>query len=208
MTPALLLLARHGETDWNRERKVQGHTDIPLNEEGRRQAQRLAVRVKGFAIDALLASDLARASETARIVGDALGMAPVLSPAWREIGLGALEGIDAPGAHKDFGELVTAAARQPGPLAAGAETFRAFEARILEGYGALARAHAGKTVLVVSHGGTLKTLIAHLVGLPAERIERLSLRANTGLSVIDFRHDRPQLALLNDARHLEDRWTS
>ena len=51
-------------------------------------------------------------------------------------------------------------------------------------------------------------LIAHLVGLPAERIERLSLRANTGLSVIDFRHARPQLTMLNDARHLEDGWTS
>jgi len=208
LTPALLFLARHGETDWNRERRVQGHTDIPLNDEGRRQAQRLAARMQGIAIDALVASDLVRASETARIVGDALGLAPVLSAAWREIGLGALEGRDAPGANKDFGELVTAAARRPGPLAEGAETFRAFEARIVEGYAQLAREHAGKTVLVVSHGGTLKTLIAHLVGLPAERIERLSLRTNTGLSVIDFRHARPQLTMLNDARHLEDRWTS
>jgi broad specificity phosphatase PhoE len=59
----------------------------------------------------------------------------------------------------------------------------------------------------VSHGGTLKALIAHLLGLPARHIERLSLRANAGLSVVDFRHGRPQLALLNDARHLEGPWT-
>jgi len=203
LTPALLLLARHGETDWNRERRVQGHTDIPLNEEGRRQARKLAERLRAFEIHALLASDLARAAETARIVGEALRLAPRFSPAWREIGLGALEGRDAPGAHKDFGELVSAAARQAEPIGEGGETFLGFEARILEGYGQLASDHADRNVLVVSHGGTLKTLIAHLLGLDAKRIDRLSLRANTGLSVIDFRHGRPQLTLLNDARHLE-----
>jgi broad specificity phosphatase PhoE len=208
VTPALLLLARHGETDWNRARRVQGFTDIPLNDEGRRQARMLAKRLKTFEVHALVASDLVRAAETARIVGAGLGIEPVLSPAWREIGLGALEGRDAPGAQKDFGELVSAAARQAAPLAEGAETFAAFEARILEGYGALARDHAGRTVCVVSHGGTLKALIAHLVGLPAGRIERLSLRANAGLSVVDFRHGRPQLTMLNDARHLEAPWTS
>jgi broad specificity phosphatase PhoE len=206
LTPALLLLARHGETDWNRERRAQGHTDIPLNDEGRRQARKLALRLRDFPIDALLASDLARAAETARIVGEAIGLAPAFSPAWREIGLGALEGRE--GTHREFGELVTAAARQPAPLAEGAETFTAFEARIVAGYERLARDHAGRTVCVVSHGGTLKTLIAHLVGLPSARIERLSLRANTGLSVVDFRHGRPQLTMLNDARHLEGPWTS
>ncbi len=206
MTPALLLLARHGETDWNRERRAQGHTDIPLNDEGRRQARELALRLRSFEIHALVASDLSRAAETARIVGDAIGLSPVLSPAWREIGLGALEGRE--GTHRQFGELVTAAARQAAPLAEGAETFAAFEARILSGYERLARGHAGRTVCVVSHGGTLKTLIAHLVGLPAERIERLSLRANAGLSVVDFRHGRPQLTMINDTRHLEGPWTS
>jgi broad specificity phosphatase PhoE len=203
MMPALLFLARHGETDWNREGRVQGHTDIPLNEEGRRQAARLAARLKGLEIHAIVASDLVRAAETARIVGDAVGLAPVFSPAWREIGLGALEGRDGRAAHRDFGELVSAAARQDAPLGDGAETFAAFEARIVAGYERIGRDHAGRNVLVVSHGGTLKALIAHLLGLPAGRIERLSLRANTGLSLVDYRHGRPQLALLNDARHLE-----
>jgi len=201
MTPALLLLARHGETDWNREHRIQGHSDVPLNEAGRQQAARLAGRMKAFEIHALHASDLARAAETARIVGDAISIAPVLSRHWREIGLGELEGKN--GTHHEFGELVSSASRQADPIVPGAETFAAFEARILEGYARIAREHAGRNVLVVSHGGTLKALIAHLVGLPAERIDRLSLRANAGLSVIDFRNGRPQLALLNDARHLE-----
>ena len=207
MTPALLYLARHGETDWNRERLVQGHTDIPLNDEGRRQARRLAARLKASEIHALHASDLSRAAETARIVGEALRLEPALSPAWREIGLGELEGRDGAGAYRDFGELVTAAAAQATPLGAGAETFAAFEARVVEGFERLGREHAGQNVLVVSHGGTLKTLIARLLGLPPTRIDRLSLRHNVGLSVVDFRHGRPQLSLLNDARHLEGPWT-
>jgi broad specificity phosphatase PhoE len=208
VTPALLLLARHGETDWNRANRVQGHTDIPLNDEGRKQAARLAARMRTFGIRALHASDLSRAAETARIVGDAIALAPVLSPKWREIGLGALEGHDGKETHRDFGEMVSAAAGRADPLAPGAEAFATFSARIVEGYERIAREHAGQTVLVVSHGGTLKTLIAHLLGLPPTRIDRLSLRANAGLSVIDFRHGRPQLALLNDARHLEGPWSS
>jgi broad specificity phosphatase PhoE len=201
VTPALLLLARHGETDWNRDRRVQGHTDIPLNDEGRRQARKLAARLEAFEIHAIQASDLARAAETARIVGEALRLAPELSPAWHEIGLGSLEGKNT--THHEFGELVSAASRQAAPLCEGAEAFAAFEARIVAGLERLGRDHAGGNVLVVSHGGTLKALIAHLLGLPPARIDRLSLRHNAGLSVVDFRHGRPQLALLNDARHLE-----
>jgi alpha-ribazole phosphatase/probable phosphoglycerate mutase len=195
--PGLLLLARHGETDWNRDRRIQGHADIPLNVEGRRQAARLAERLATWEIDAIHASDLSRAAETARIVGDALRLAPLLSADWRELGLGALEG------ERRDAEVIAAAARSAAPLADGAETFAELHARVARAFERLARDHAGRTVLVVSHGGTLKALIAHLIGLPATHIDRLSLRANSSLSVVDFRHGRPQLALLNDARHLE-----
>jgi len=202
--PGVLLLARHGQTDWNRERRLQGHTDVPLNDDGRRQAECLAERLgASFEIDAIHASDLVRAAETARIVGARLGISPVLSGAWREINVGALEGTEAVEAQRRHGELISAAARCDGPLGDGAEPFRDFQARIVAAFERVGREHAGKSVLVVSHGGTLKTLIAHLIGLPSVSIDRLSLRANAGLSVVDFRQGRPQLILLNDARHLE-----
>src|SRR5690606_21641226 len=66
----LLLLARHGETDWNREGRWQGHANVPLNERGREQARELAQRLAGVAIDVIYASDLARAHETALIVAE------------------------------------------------------------------------------------------------------------------------------------------
>jgi broad specificity phosphatase PhoE len=203
MLPRTLLLARHGETDWNRTRRLQGHTDIPLNDLGRRQAHRLAERLEGTALAALEASDLARAAETARILGDALGLEPALRPAWREIDLGDLEGRDGLETARAHGELISAAARADGPLGRGGESFRDFHTRIVAGYERICREHAGQTVLVVSHGGTLKTLIAHLIGLDPTRIGRLSLRGNTSLSTLDFQHGRPQLTLLNCTSHLE-----
>ncbi|MHC4973946.1 MAG: histidine phosphatase family protein [Planctomycetota bacterium] len=203
MFPRTLLLARHGETDWNRSQRLQGHTNIPLNDLGRRQAHRLAERLAGTAVAAFEASDLARAAETARILGDALAVEPALRPAWREIHLGDLEGEGSLETVRAQGELISAAARQEGPLGRGGESFSDFHGRIIAGYERLCRDHAGETVLLVSHGGTLKTLIAHLIGLDPTQIGRLSLRGNTSLSIVDFQHGRPQLTLLNCTRHLD-----
>lgn len=74
--PARLLLVRHGETDWNQAKIPQGHADISLNSKGREQARALALRLRGWDIDCIYSSDLARASETAAILGNAVGLAP------------------------------------------------------------------------------------------------------------------------------------
>jgi broad specificity phosphatase PhoE len=79
-----LLLVRHGETDWNAEGRLQGHTDTPLNELGRRQALTLADELAGDGIEAVYSSDLARARETAEIVAERLRLAVVLDPDLRE----------------------------------------------------------------------------------------------------------------------------
>jgi len=78
------LLVRHGETDWNAEGRLQGHTDRPLSDYGRKQARRLADELAGSDIDAIYASDLARARETAEIVGARLHLPVVLEPDLRE----------------------------------------------------------------------------------------------------------------------------
>jgi broad specificity phosphatase PhoE len=88
-----LLLVRHGETDWNAEGKLQGHTDRPLNPYGRRQAQALADRLATESIDALYASDLSRARETPEILGEKLGLAVAVDPDLREKNWGNWEGL-------------------------------------------------------------------------------------------------------------------
>ncbi|MDH3592593.1 MAG: histidine phosphatase family protein [Planctomycetota bacterium] len=198
-TPARLLLVRHGETDWNRTGKVQGHTDVPLNDRGRAQAATVAPRVADCDIAAIHASDLSRAAESAAIIGAALDLAPRSVPAFREVHLG-VEGITDAEVRRTHGELITALVRLGDrPFGPGGETFATFQGRVREGFDALCRDHAGETVMIVSHGGTLKALIADLIGLPPESIGRLSLRQNGGISVVDFRHGRPQLTLLNSA---------
>ena len=88
-----LLLVRHGETDWNAEGRLQGHTDTPLNDYGRRQARTLADELAGEPIDAVYSSDLARARETAEIVGGRLGLTVVVDPGLREKNWGSWEGL-------------------------------------------------------------------------------------------------------------------
>ena len=201
MTPARLLLARHGETEWNRLGRYQGHADIPLNEVGSRQAHALAERLAGEKIDAIHASDLARAAESARIVGARIGLEPVTSPLWREINIGDLTGIDVNQIAAEHREIISATVRNGGGLAAGAESIADVERRMRAGYESICAAHEGETVLIVGHGGTLKVLIAMLIGLPFERIENLSLRGNASLSELSFAHGRAQLTMVNDTRH-------
>ena len=90
-----LLLVRHGETDWNADGRLQGHTDRPLSEFGRRQARQLAQELADENLDAIYASDLSRARETAEIVGKRLELAVVLDPALREKDWGSWEGLTA-----------------------------------------------------------------------------------------------------------------
>jgi len=203
MTPSRLLLARHGETDWNREGRWQGEQDIPLNDNGRAQAEALATRLASEGITAIHTSDLSRAAETARVVGARLGVEPQPSACWREIRLGSLTGQSNRGVEKIHGELMTAVACSEGPLAEGVEEFGEIMARLREGLGRVCEAHAGETVLVMGHGGTLKALIADVIGLPPRHIHHLSLRGNTSLTEIDYRHGRPQLVRLNCTAHLE-----
>jgi len=197
MTPLRLLLARHGETDWNRSGHYQGHADIPLNDLGRTQARALAERLAGEAIDAIYASDLQRAAETARIVGERLGLEPRLDAAWREMNVGSMTGVLHTEAPPRLREFISAAARSEDPVAPGAETYTQLERRIKRAFEGIAE----ETALVVGHGGTLKVLISMLIGLPPGYIDRLSLRGNASLTEISFAHGRPQLVMINDTRH-------
>ena len=88
-----ILLVRHGETDWNLQRRVQGHSDTPLNDNGRAQALALADTLDDVELDAVYASDLARAFETARIVAERRGLTVTSVPGLRERNFGTWEGL-------------------------------------------------------------------------------------------------------------------
>jgi 2,3-bisphosphoglycerate-dependent phosphoglycerate mutase len=153
-----LLLARHGETDWNRELRIQGSSDIELNELGRKQAHALAKELEHVELDAIYSSDLSRARATADAVAASHGLEVQLDPRLRERSFGSWEGLT----REDIAALPEGS-RHDG------ESDDEVRERIVEAVQAIADAHPGEQVLVVSHGGALNTLWHHAVG---ERVER------------------------------------
>jgi probable phosphoglycerate mutase len=201
--PSRLILVRHGETDWNRERVPQGHIDIPLNETGCRQARALAGRVCSWQVNALYSSDLKRAAQTAEILGEALRLSVQLREGWREIDVGAWGGLPAAEIRARFPEEISALERGEDISRGGGESRASLKARVVAEFERMCPGHPDETVMIVSHGGALKALIAHLVGLPLSGLDRISTRGNTGLSIFEFSMGEPRLVLLNDTSHLD-----
>jgi probable phosphoglycerate mutase len=149
-----LLLARHGETDWNRELRLQGHADVPLNETGRAQARALADELASVPLAAVYASDLIRAHETALIVAERHGLSVRVDPDLRERAYGAWEGLTRAEIEARFG---------PHPRPDG-EPDDAVRRRMAAAATRIVAAHPGAHVLVVSHGGALNALWHHAFG--------------------------------------------
>ena len=145
-----LLLVRHGETDWNAEGRLQGHTDRPLNDYGRQQAKELAERLAGEGADAIYASDLVRAKETAEIVGERLGLPVVIDADLREKNWGNWEGLTGDErVHIEFEGESTADHRD----------------RMMRAVRRIAERHPRQRVVVVTHGGSLRRVQAAVNGV-------------------------------------------
>lgn len=152
----VITLIRHGQTDWNLAGRIQGSTDIPLNDSGRRQAGEAADALDVAGSVMLAASDLSRATETARIIGAARGWGePAVFPRLRERAYGEAEGTLAADFAATFGDWSTA-------HVPGAETREAMLARALGALDDLAAAADGAHVVAVTHGALIGGLIRHL----------------------------------------------
>jgi broad specificity phosphatase PhoE len=149
--PTTILLVRHGETDWNLERRVQGHSDTPLNETGRRQAIELATALTDDPVDAVYSSDLVRAHETATILAARKGLGVTVLTELRERNFGTWEGFTDQEILRRFPEA------QAGPWGDG-ETHEDMAGRVVEALQRIAHAHPDGRVLVVAHGGPLRAV--------------------------------------------------
>ena len=168
-----LLLIRHGETDWNRARRFQGHADPPLNERGREQARALAAELGPEEIAAVYTSDLARARETADIVAAGLGAEVVPLPELREIDVGEWEGLT----WDEIEARYPAGARNWHEGGFGWESGESYEQlteRVVPALRRIAADHPGQRVLVVGHGGTVRATRAFIQGLSVPDSRRRS----------------------------------
>jgi broad specificity phosphatase PhoE len=174
-----LILVRHGETDWNRENRFQGRADPPLNALGRRQSAELADALVGEAIARVYTSPLRRASETAGIVADRLGLEVEPLEPLQEIDVGAWSGLTREEVAATFpAEYARWLERAPHGFENG-ETYEQLAARVVPAIRDLAARHPSETVLVVTHGGPSRVLQAHAAGIDyAEARRRDTVLAN------------------------------
>lgn len=203
-----LILIRHGETDWNRELRFQGHIDVPLNDMGHEQARRLGLRLADEPVQQLISSDLMRAQQTAAPAARQLELEIVTTVSLREQNFGVVEGMRAdeiqalhPRAWEDWLKF-----REDHAMPEG-ESARQFHARVIEALGRIATAHVGQKLLVVTHGGVLDMVwrTARGLGLNGPRQSDIPNAGFNRIRIADA--TQPELIEIvdwADTRHLAD----
>jgi broad specificity phosphatase PhoE len=198
-----LFLLRHAQTVWNQERRYQGWQDPPLSEAGQAQARATAAALAGTPLQAVYASPLRRARETAAAVARPHGLAVRLHEGFKEMGFGLWEGRSVEEARALDAERYQAWIETP-HLATppGGEGLGEVQQRVLAGLGDLRAAHDGQTVCLVCHGITARILILEALGLPLPRLWSVQVSA-AGLSELEFRPDWSALHRMNTVGHLD-----
>ena len=169
-----ILLARHGETDWNRDGIWQGWADPPLNDLGRAQARELAEQLRHVPFDAVYSSDLQRARETAEIVAAPHGVPVIADAGLREIDIGSWSGLT----RAEIDERFPDGKRSDG------ETHEQHGARVRAAVIRIARRHLGERILLVTHGGTIRSIHDVISDLPYHPVP------NCHVLEVHFRADR------------------
>jgi broad specificity phosphatase PhoE len=166
-----VLIVRHGESTWNREQRWQGHADPPLSESGVAQANELARALTDMKLDAVYASDLRRATETAAAVARTKGLIVIADPALREIDVGEWSGLTTEEIQARFPAGWDRHARGGDGWENG-ETHPEMSDRIVAEIARIATVHPDKQVLCVLHGGVIRAVLARAEGVPLDEYRR------------------------------------
>ena len=200
-----LLLIRHGQTDWNIARRFQGHSNVPLNEFGRKQAAALADRLSAQQIDALYSSDLERAFETAKMIAHLSGCKPDLhsDSRLREINFGDWEGLSYNEIKEKYPEALLARENDVYKNAPpNGETLEQLTMRVQSMLDELYLKHKDQTVIIVAHGGVLQILLCCALKLNPTMYWQFHL-STASISEIALYPDGAILNMMNDTSHLE-----
>ena len=200
-TPVFLI--RHGETQWNRERRFLGRSDVPLNNTGQHQAQLLADRLRAVPFNHVYSSPLTRAVETAGGIGATHGLPVVRIPGLAELDQGELEGKLAAALVEEYPAFFNSWRRDPTHARIpGGETLAECQARCVAAMHSVLREHtASDTIAIVSHKVAISGIICDAIGLPP-RFNMMVHQANTAINVLAWHQDQLKLVRLNDRKHL------
>ena len=199
-----LILIRHGETEWNRELRFQGHVDVGLNATGLEQARRLARRLSGEAAHRIYASDLLRAQQTAQPLGQALGLATLTDAALREQSFGQVDGMRVDDIKAQHPQAWEGWLRfEEDYCMPQGETTRQFHGRVMDAVHRLVASHPGETLVIVTHGGVLDMIYrtARSLGLSGPRQSEIP---NAGVNRVRMREGGIDILAWADVAHLAD----
>ena len=196
-----LILARHGETDWNKNGLLQGSSDFAkLNNVGKKQAKALGKALLSLNVDIIYSSPLKRASETAEIINKILKKEIVFDDALKERGWGDWEGRDA---AVEFLRLEKMDIRTRfNFMPPNGESWKEFEIRLIKSVEKIVENNNDKRVLIVTHGGSIRALVPVIKKVPREQTLHLKF-ANTSISIFKLNKDDVEEELINDIAHLE-----
>ena len=205
-TPAAtqFILIRHGETEWNRQRRMQGHSDSPLSETGLRQARLLAKRMAAMRFDALYSSDSGRAQHTARHVAEATGHTLHVDPRLRERNFGVFEGLTREEMIAQYPEdYARFKARDVHFAMPRGESGVDFRARAVACMDEIAARHCGGLVVVVTHGLVLDVFYRLAMDIPFEAV-RIHELVNAGINHLHHEDGRWRIEVWGDGSHLDE----
>lgn len=199
--PVRIIFARHGQTEWNKELRFQGRTDVQLTDEGMHQAEALAQRLSSWPLEAVYTSPLSRASYTADVIASRHNLVPVALPELTEINFAVWEGQSIPQLQHDQHEAWSLWRADPffNPPR-GAETWEKIHTRLTRAVKTILDG-GHRRIAVVSHGGIMRALYAVFCGLNPHKVWNMDV-SNCAMSGVEMRHGRPCLVFTNDDLHI------
>jgi probable phosphoglycerate mutase len=198
-----VFLIRHGATTLTAEDRFAGETNVPLSDEGREQARRLATRLALEKVAAVYASDLIRTMDTAKFLAEPHGLSVQPRPGLREISHGHWEGMTRREVEKRYPEEASEWEKDPYTFApTGGESGLAVTARALPTLIEIVREHRAKCIVVVSHKATIRLLLSSLLGFDPRRYRDNLDQNPAALNIVDFKDPaHARLTLFNDTSH-------
>ena len=199
-----IMLIRHGVTQWNAERRLQGQSDVNLAPDGVHQARELAIHFPFSTVDAIYTSDLGRAKTTAEVIASKFNLEITLMPEFREINFGEWEGRKLEEVAKEQPLEFEKFFKKPDMLLIkGGETFAELQSRTMAALRKIVNAHqsGNQHIVIITHGAAIRVILAQILEMPLRKIWSIQ-QYNTAVNILRVDDGALSVELMNSTHHL------
>lgn len=201
------LIVRHGHSTGNKDRIFCGQMDVPLNETGLEQGRQTSEWIaKNYKVDEIWSSDLIRTTETIRQLSNLTNLPINTDKRLREVDVGEWQGIPVDDITRDFPEEIAFYRENPGKFFfKGGEGYADMIVRVADFFEETAKANDGKTIAVSTHGGCIRTLIAHVNGISIDRVGEIPFVPNASVTELIYNNGKWEFGIMSYVDHLEEK---